>query len=88
MGQLMGLAWSQDEGHRASEPVGDHARLGAVAATRAAKRLTLISTLAVGAPFFRARRLVVSPNAGAVQKRHPELNPTLLGQEQQPLPHA
>src|SRR3954471_15528361 len=40
------------------------------------------------APFFRARRLVVSPNAGAVQKRHPELNPTLLGQEQQPLPHA
>src|SRR4051812_16100086 len=39
-------------------------------------------------PFFRARRLVVSPNAGAVQKRHPELNPTLLGQEQQPLPHA
>jgi len=31
---------------------------------------------------------VVSPNAGAVQKRHPELNPTLLGQEQQPLPHA
>src|SRR3954471_10084378 len=40
------------------------------------------------APFFRARRLVVSPNAGAVQNRHPELNPTLLGQEQQPLPHA
>src|SRR5215210_4764952 len=39
-------------------------------------------------PFFRARRLVVSPDAGAVQKRHPELNPTLLGQEQQPLPHA
>src|SRR3954447_26700402 len=39
-------------------------------------------------PFFRARRLVVSPDAGAIEKRHPELNPALLGQEQQPLPHA
>src|SRR3954453_13624898 len=44
---------SQDEGHRPSEPVGDHARLGAVAATRAAQRLTLISTLA-GGPLFSA----------------------------------
>src|SRR3954468_2297297 len=39
-------------------------------------------------PFFRARRLVVSPDVGAIEKCHPELNPTLLGQEQQPLPHA
>src|SRR4051794_4075235 len=39
-------------------------------------------------PFFRARRLGVSPDAGAIEKRHPELNPTLLGQEQQALPHA
>src|SRR3954464_11493544 len=39
-------------------------------------------------PFFRARRLVVSPNPGAAQKRHPALTPPLLGQEQQPLPHA
>src|SRR3954454_2296857 len=37
-------------------------------------------------PFFRARRLVVRPDAGAVQKRHPELDPVLLGQEPQPLP--
>src|SRR4051794_32738403 len=37
-------------------------------------------------PFFRARRLVVSPDAGAVQKRPPELDAALLGQEQQPLP--
>src|SRR3954465_5062583 len=37
-------------------------------------------------PFFRPGRLVVSPDAGAVQKRHPELDPVLLGQEQQPLP--
>ena len=28
----------------------------------------------------------MGPDAGAVQKRHPELNPALLGQEQQPLP--
>src|SRR3954471_23878492 len=39
-------------------------------------------------PFFRPGRFLVSPDAGAVQKRHPELNPALLGQEQQPLPHA
>src|SRR4051794_26695101 len=68
MGQLMGLAWSQDEGPRASEPVGDHARLGAVAAPRAAQRLTLISTLAVGplfsapAALWCARMLVPSRN--------------------------
>src|SRR4051794_26564332 len=37
-------------------------------------------------PFFRARRLVVSPNAGAVQKRHPKLHAPLLGQKQQLLP--
>ena len=53
MRQLMGLARSQDEGHRPSEPVGDHARLGPVAATRAAQRFTLISLLAVG-PLFSA----------------------------------
>src|SRR5215217_3349453 len=39
-------------------------------------------------PFFRARRLLVSPDAGAIENRHPELNPTLLGQEQQAFPHA
>src|SRR4051812_28925407 len=53
MGQLVGLARRQDEGHRPSKPVGDPARLGAVAATRAAQRLTLISPLAVG-PLFSA----------------------------------
>ena len=53
MGQLMGLARRQDEGHRASEPVGDHARLGAVAPTRAAQGFTLIALLAVG-PLFSA----------------------------------
>src|SRR3954467_7751952 len=53
MGQLMGLARSQDEGHRASKPVGDHARLGPIAPTRAAQRFTLIARLAVG-PLFSA----------------------------------
>jgi len=28
------------------------------------------------------------PDAGAVEKRHPELDASLLGEEQQPLPHA
>src|SRR5690349_10400501 len=40
------------------------------------------------APFFRARRLVVRPDAGAIEKRHPELDPALLGEEKQLLPHA
>src|SRR3982751_367030 len=31
---------------------------------------------------------LVGPDAGAVQKRHPELNPALLGEDQQALPHA
>src|SRR6185312_5967951 len=34
----------------------------------------------------RTGRLLVRPDAGAVQKGHPELDTTLLGQEQQPLP--
>src|SRR4051812_8638431 len=40
------------------------------------------------APFFRARRFLVRPDAGAVQKRHPTLDPTRLGQAQPPLPDA
>src|SRR5215207_8137184 len=39
-------------------------------------------------PFFRARRLVVRPDAGAIEKRHAKLDASLLGQEQKPLPHA
>src|SRR3954467_14834762 len=51
--QLMGLAWSQDEGHRPSKPVGDHARLGPIPTTRTAQRFTLIALFAVG-PLFSA----------------------------------
>ena len=53
MGQFMRLARRQDERHRASEPVGDHARLGPIAPTRAAQRFTLIARLA-GGPLFSA----------------------------------
>src|SRR3954453_15135132 len=53
MREFMGLTRSQDEGHRPSEPVGDHARLGPIAPTRAAQRFTLIARLAVG-PLFSA----------------------------------
>src|SRR3954451_22974796 len=35
-----------------------------------------------------AGRFLMRPDAGAVQKRHPELDPALLGEEQQALPHA
>src|SRR3954465_894146 len=53
MGQLMGLARRQDEGHRPSKPVGDHARLGPIAPARAAQRFTLIARRA-GGPLFSA----------------------------------
>ena len=53
VGQFMSLPGSQDEGHRPSQPVGDHASLGSIPSTRAAQRLTLISLLAVG-PLFSA----------------------------------
>src|SRR3954464_15949593 len=33
-----------------------------------------------------AGRFLMRPDAGAVQKRHPELDPALLGEEQQALP--
>lgn len=39
----MCLALCEAEGHRATGAVGDHAGLGPIAATRAAKRLTLVS---------------------------------------------
>src|SRR3954447_12290507 len=35
-----------------------------------------------------AGRFLMRPDAGAVQKRHPKSDPTLLGEEQQPLPDA
>src|SRR4051812_63794 len=53
MGQLMRLARSQNEGHRPSKPVGDHARLGSIAAPRTAQRFTLIALFA-GGPLFSA----------------------------------
>src|SRR4051795_1025891 len=68
MGQFMGLARRQDEGHRPSKPVGDHARLGPIAPTRAAQGFTLIARLAGGplfsapAAFWCARMLVPSRN--------------------------
>jgi hypothetical protein len=42
MGQLMRLTRSQDEGHRASEPISDHPSLGSIAPARAAQRFTLV----------------------------------------------
>src|SRR4051794_26817281 len=49
----MRLAWSQDERHRASEAVGDHAGLGAIPATRAPQRVTLVP-LSLRPPFRAA----------------------------------
>src|SRR5215218_1081469 len=92
MGQFMSLARRQDEGHRAPAPVGDPARLGAVAPARAAQRLTLISRRAVG-PLFSApaalgcARMLV-PSRNVIPSWTPRSWATLLGQEQQPLPPA
>src|SRR4051812_5411563 len=50
MGQLVRLTRRQDEGERATEPVGDHAGLRAEATTRAAQRLAAVP-LSLCAPF-------------------------------------
>ena len=50
VGEFMRLPGSQNEGHRPSQPVGDHTRLGAVAAPRAAQRFTGVP-LSWSAPF-------------------------------------
>src|SRR3954454_18217521 len=62
MGQLMGLARRQDEGHRPSEPVSDHANFSVIDAARASQRFTLIARLAVGpllAPARAAQRFTL-----------------------------
>src|SRR4051812_1487660 len=53
--QLMSLTRSQDEGHRPSEAVGDHASFGPIAPTRAAQRLTLVPLSL--RPLFERHRL-------------------------------
>src|SRR4051794_6825420 len=53
MGQLMRLTRGQDEGHRPSKPIGDHASFGSIAPTRAAQRLTLVP-LSLRPPFRAA----------------------------------
>src|SRR3954463_16697845 len=52
-GEFMSLPGSENEGHRASKPVGYHARLGSIAAARTAQRFTLVARLA-GGPLFSA----------------------------------
>src|SRR4029079_4013908 len=46
--QFVGLARRQREGHGATPAIRNHAGLGAVAAPRAAQRLTAVALLAVG----------------------------------------
>src|SRR4051795_9553340 len=52
-GEFMGLTWGQSEADRPAGTIGDHAGLGAVAAARAAKRLTHVA-LRSRPPFFDA----------------------------------
>ncbi len=51
--QLVRLTGRDPESNRSSQAVGDHASLGAIAATRAAKCFTIVS-LSLRAPFRRA----------------------------------
>ena len=53
MGQFMRLTGRDPEGDGAAQTVGDHASLGAIAATRAAKRFTIVS-LSLRSPFRAA----------------------------------
>src|SRR3954447_2488744 len=87
VGQLMGLAWRQDEGHRASEPISDHASLGPIAPHASGPALYGCPAQ-LECPFSgRSGRFLMRPDAGAVQKRHPKLDPTLLGQTQHLVNH-
>jgi hypothetical protein len=68
MREFMSLSRSQDESHRSSKSIGDHAGLAAIAATRAPKSLPCVS-LSLRAPlrrapaaFWCARMLVPSRN--------------------------
>ena len=82
----MGLARRQREGDGATTAIRNHAGLGAVAAPRAAQRLTAVALLAVGSPFVGACRLLVGANVGAVEKGHAEGDTALLDQVEQALP--
>jgi hypothetical protein len=53
MREFMSLTRGDNEGHGSSKPVRDHAGLGAIAPTRAPKRLTCVS-LSLSAPFLQA----------------------------------
>jgi hypothetical protein len=86
MGQLMRLARRQNEGHRAQ--------------ARQRSRKLWSHTRPASGPGLRACPVPLGPfsgcpgcflkraDAGAVQKRHLQLDTALLGQEQQALPHA
>src|SRR5215217_2614037 len=91
------LAWRQDEGHRPSEPVGNLARLGPIAPTRAAQGFTGVPLSwrapfwAAPAAFWCARMLVPSRNvipSWTPRSWARSSGPGAAGQEQQPLPHA
>ncbi len=86
MRQLMGLAWSYDERHRPSEPVGDPAGFGPIAPPESGPGLH--GRLAqLKSPFSGGTGcLLLRPDAGAVEKCHPEVNAAFLREEQQPLP--
>ena len=51
--EFMSLPGSENEGHRPSQPIGDHASFGSIAPTRAAQRLTLVP-LRLRSPFRAA----------------------------------
>ena len=83
----MRLSGGECEGNGPPAPVCDHTGFCTVAAARAAKCLTPIS-LWLSPPFLCARRLVVRPDVGAVEKGHAERDVVLLDEVEQPFPDA
>src|SRR3954467_6995834 len=81
----IGSSWAWP-GASATTAIRNHAGLGALAATRAAKRLTAVALLAVAPPFVGACRLLVGANVGAVEKGHAAGDTALLDPVEQALP--
>src|SRR4051794_19743526 len=86
MGQLMRLTGGDPGGDGAASPVSDHASLGPLPVTRAAKRLTLAPLSLRSPSSCSPGRLLVRAHAGAVEEHQAELHATLLHEAQKPLP--
>jgi hypothetical protein len=88
MREFMSLPGSQNEGHRPSEPVGDHTGFGPHSPDESAQA-PHAGPAALETPFSSGTGcFLMRLDAGAVQEGHPEVNAPLLHQQQQALPNT